>query len=134
MNQSLERQATKLAQQPYHIIVSRGELDDGQTVIFLTNLELLGCSAQGNTLQEALQELAEVTEEYILGLLEDGIPVPSPYSTSSTLGAQVVELRLRLGGKHDEKSITQSTKTPVEIESSEQNPASTEVPMALKVS
>jgi predicted RNase H-like HicB family nuclease len=134
MNQILERQAAELAQQPYHIVVSRGELDDGQEVIFLTTLELLGCSAQGNTVQEALEELAEVTEEYILGLLEDDIPVPSPYSTSLTSGAPVVELRVRLGGKPDENSVTQSSQTPVEAESSEQNPASTEIPLALQVS
>ena len=40
--------------------------------------ELPGCMAQGETVEEAIENLKEVTLEYILSLLEDRLPIPIP--------------------------------------------------------
>lgn len=87
MNENLEEKARELAAQPYHIVITREELSDGKNVFFLSYLELPGCDAQGNTLDEAKAELDEVAYEYILGYLQDGVEIPVPYATSQTSGS-----------------------------------------------
>lgn len=86
MSENFDQKARALAAQPYHIVYSQEEIEGGKLVYFLSYLELPGCVAQGDTLEEAKAELEEVAYEYILGYLEDGIPVPAPYSTSQTAG------------------------------------------------
>jgi predicted RNase H-like HicB family nuclease len=90
MSENLEQQARELASKPYHIVISREEIADGKYVFFLSYLELPGCDAQGDTLEEAKTELEEVAYEYILGYLQDGVPVPAPYATSQTTGRSQV--------------------------------------------
>ncbi len=87
MSESLEEKARALAAQPYHIVITREQLGDGQNVFFLSYLELPGCDAQGATLEEAKAELDDVAYEYILGYLQDGVEVPAPYATSQTAGS-----------------------------------------------
>lgn len=94
---TLEQQAHNLACQPYHRVATREKLEDGQEVYVLSLLELPGCIAQGNTLPEALADLSEVVYEYILGYLEDGVPVPQPYAeTIETAGGTVIDIGIRL--------------------------------------
>lgn len=91
MSEKLEEQARKLASQPYHILIAREEIEEGKYVFVLSYVELPGCIAQGDTLEEAVAELEEVTYEYILGYLEDGVEVPAPYATThATSGKRVV--------------------------------------------
>ena len=92
MSETLEEKAKRLASQPYHIVISREEVEDGKYVFFLSYIELPGCNAQGDTLEEAVAELEEVTYEYILGYLEDGVPVPAPYATSHTTSGKPVSI------------------------------------------
>lgn len=86
MSEIMEQKARELAAQPYHVVISREDVEAGKQVFFLSYLELPGCVAQGETLEEAKAELEEVAYEYILGYLEDGVPVPAPYTTSQTTG------------------------------------------------
>lgn len=86
MSENLEQKARGLAAQSYHIVISQEEIGDGKQVFVLSLLELPGCIAQGDTLEEAKAEFEEVIYEYILGYLEDGVPVPAPYTTSQTTG------------------------------------------------
>ncbi len=92
MSESLEEQARKLAARPYHIVISREEIEAEKSVYFLSYIEMPGCVAQGDTLDQAVAELEEVTYEYILGYLQDGVPVPDPYATSHTTSGKQVSL------------------------------------------
>ncbi len=42
------------------------------------SLELPGCVAAGNTLDEVVHNMSEVIPLYIEGLIEDDLPVPPP--------------------------------------------------------
>jgi predicted RNase H-like HicB family nuclease len=78
MNKARMSEAKKLAALPYTISKLNDETTDGEPIIVLYNPELPGCMAQGTTMQEALDNLLDARQEYILSLLEDGQPVPLP--------------------------------------------------------
>jgi predicted RNase H-like HicB family nuclease len=80
---TLEQKAAALAKQPYLVVITREEMPDGTSVFVLHNPELKGCMAYGATLDDAKSNLAEVREDYILSLLEDGLEVPSPQGTQN---------------------------------------------------
>lgn len=86
----IEEQAEKLADKPYFIGFMLDETVDGKRVYMVSNPQLPGCMAQGDTIGEAMDSLREARIEYILSLLEDELPVPSPLSgtveTASTRG------------------------------------------------
>ena len=44
--------------------------------------ELPGCVAAGSTLEEVMLNMSEVITLYIEGLIEDGLPIPSPATLS----------------------------------------------------
>ena len=46
-------------------------------------IDLEGCSSQGDSLVELLENATEALELYLLGLLEDGIKVPTPSSINN---------------------------------------------------
>lgn len=46
-------------------------------------IDLEGCSTQGDTLEELLENATEALEVYLLGLLEDGIKLPTPSSITN---------------------------------------------------
>ena len=83
MSTNLEEQARGLAARPYAVEVMQDETTDGQPIYLLTHPELLGCMAQGRTIEEAKSSLEEARVEYILSLLEDGLPVPDPEHTAT---------------------------------------------------
>ncbi len=78
MSDSLEKEAERLANQPYRIVVTADETTDGEPILVLSHPELPGCMTHGTTIQEALTSLQDARREYILSLLEDGLPVPQP--------------------------------------------------------
>lgn len=85
----LEQSAKELASQHYSVVISLEDTVEGDRVILATHPELPGCMSDGVTLDEALENLADARYEYILSLLEDGLPVPVPAqlgSTSATSG------------------------------------------------
>lgn len=87
-SKALARKALKLSREPYSIEYGLDETVDGQKVYLLSHPELQGCMAQGITIEEALKELQEVRYEYLLSLLEDGLPIPSPITTTTeTIGS-----------------------------------------------
>jgi len=86
MGNKLQDKAHKLAELPYTVRVEKDKTTDGQEIFLATHPELIGCMAQGANVKEAVDNLREVTEEYILSLLEDRLSVPSPLTklTSTT--------------------------------------------------
>ncbi|MHB8629619.1 MAG: type II toxin-antitoxin system HicB family antitoxin [Aggregatilineales bacterium] len=86
MSQDVIAVAHHLAAQPYALIVQPDVTNEGESVYIAYHPELSDCIAQGNTVEEAITELAEMRFEFILWLLEDGLPVPppSPQSLSTT--------------------------------------------------
>ena len=83
MTNDLRAQAEKLAAEPYTIELLKDETVDGKTVFVASHPELPGCMAQGVDIAEAIENLGSAAVEYIMSLLEDGLPVPSP-STKMT--------------------------------------------------
>jgi len=78
MTHDLRAQAEKLAAEPYTVEILKDETVDGKTVFVASHPELPGCMAQGVDIAEAVVNLGEAAVEYIMSLLEDGLPVPSP--------------------------------------------------------
>ena len=74
----LRTQAEKLAAEPYTVDILKDETVDGRMVFVASHPELPGCMAQGDTIAEAVENLGAAAVEYIVSLLEDGLPVPSP--------------------------------------------------------
>lgn len=87
MNDGLFEQATKLAKQPYTVVILQDELTDGSTVYIALNPELEGCKSQGKTIEEARTNLDKARIDYIHGLLEDGLAVPPPKTTATITGS-----------------------------------------------
>ncbi len=80
MNRKLDEKARTIAEWPYTIKISKDKTVDGGEVFLASHPELIGCMAQGETVEEAVQNLKEVTYEYALSLLEDRMPIPVPSS------------------------------------------------------
>lgn len=80
MSINLESRAKIAASWPYTVKISKEECTDGQIMYLAAHPELIGCMAQGASVEEAVESLQEVTYEYILSLLEDRIPIPLPSS------------------------------------------------------
>lgn len=57
----------------YAIVVEKAENNYSAYV-----LDLPGCVATGNTVEETEREICEAIEFHIEGLIEDGLPVPQP--------------------------------------------------------
>ena len=75
---ALWARAGALAARPYKIEFEWDELSDGSPVVAAINPELPGCMAQGDTEEEALNELEEARQEYIYLRLMKDRPVPAP--------------------------------------------------------
>lgn len=67
----------------YSLFVFLDETTDGDTIYVATNPDLPGCIAQGDTIAEAEDILAEVREDYIAYLLAHNLAVPEPQSAWS---------------------------------------------------
>jgi predicted RNase H-like HicB family nuclease len=70
--------AEELARRPYLIMTSIEETTDGQPIHFARVLELDGCFGQGETREQALEDLRLAMVDFIQSLLEDGLSVPEP--------------------------------------------------------
>ena len=78
MTNDFRARAEKLAAEPYTVEVLKDETVDGKMVFVASHPELPGCMAQGVSIAEAVENLDAAAVEYIMSLLEDGLPVPSP--------------------------------------------------------
>lgn len=65
---------------PYSTRVVPDEVARGERLYFASVDELPGCNSQGNTPEEALENLRDAMDLYIRTLLEDGFEPPRPGS------------------------------------------------------
>lgn len=72
------KDALELARRPYTTIVFRDRTTDDDYLYVAVNPELEGCLAQGETAQEAQDNLNAFRIDYIQHLLEHHLPVPEP--------------------------------------------------------
>ena len=63
---------------PYSTIVVPDVTTENEPCYMAYHPELEGCMSHGNTLEEAVRNLREVTELYISALLDKGLDVPLP--------------------------------------------------------
>lgn len=77
-NETLKIKAKELAIRRYTTIVFRDETTDDEPIYVAIIPELEGCSASGDTPQEASENLKSAKEDFIYFLLEDGLDVPEP--------------------------------------------------------
>jgi len=77
MSQDIEK-AAKLAERAYSVQVVTDETTDGMPIYLARIAELDGCMAQGETIEQALENLRGAKIDFIASLLEDGLPVPCP--------------------------------------------------------
>lgn len=84
MNADLRELARKLAARPYSYEVARDETTGGEVVFLARHPELPGCMAHGDTMPEAIENLSDARFEYILSLLEAGLPVHDPVAIATT--------------------------------------------------
>ncbi len=74
---SISKQAVELASKSQITITFRDKVTDGDEYIYLAiNPQLQGCIAQGDTPEEALENLNEVRTYWFEHLLEHGLPIP----------------------------------------------------------
>ncbi|MCY4010047.1 MAG: type II toxin-antitoxin system HicB family antitoxin [Anaerolineaceae bacterium] len=71
-------EAEILASQNWGIDVIEEKLPDGITLFVARNLELERCIAQGETREEALEELKKATHVHLAACLYYNLPVPKP--------------------------------------------------------
>ena len=72
------QEAEQLAMRPYSLFVFLDQTTDDDTIYVAVNPELKGCVAQGETVNEAEENLAEVRIDYITHLLAHGLTIPEP--------------------------------------------------------
>lgn len=78
MSNDLEQQAKELAARQYSMFVFRQTTTEDEPIYVALNPELDGCFAQGETSQEARENLDTFRVDYIHHLLTHGLPVPEP--------------------------------------------------------
>lgn len=66
---------------PYAIIITADECGN-RPCYMAEHPDLYGCMAQGDTPEEAIQNLRAAREDYIAALLDAGIAIPLPNGTS----------------------------------------------------
>jgi len=99
---------------PYNIITRRVKDDSGE-YYFATVLELDGCMSDGETLEEAYENIREAMEGWIETKLEAGYSIPEPQDFDIYSGKFVVRLprtlhrRLALEAEREGVSLNQYT-------------------------
>ena|SRR3972149_3138729 len=78
MKDDLMKRAEELAARNYKIAVSEDRTTNGQLIYMAKNPELIGCMAQGSTLEDAIENLRDARIDYIYDSLKDGVGVPDP--------------------------------------------------------
>ena len=89
MSESYFELAEKLAARPYSIMKLRDETTDGAPIYLARTLEIDNCFGQGDTPEEAEQDLRGALVDFIAGLLEDDLYVPEPARLVKTIGTAV---------------------------------------------
>lgn len=84
--------ASDLAARPYIVVVFKDKTTDGDFIFLAVNPEIDGCMAQGETMEEAEENLDVVRVAYIQHLLDHGLPVPEPAWMVSSTEADSIDL------------------------------------------
>jgi predicted RNase H-like HicB family nuclease len=78
MVDAILKKAEELSNRNYKISVSIDITTTGETLYMAKNPELIGCMAQGETLEDAISNLKDARLDYIYDSLKDGFNVPEP--------------------------------------------------------
>ncbi len=78
MNQELLDRAIALAARGYQVGVQREDDENGNHVWVAFVPEMPSCFAQGDTVEDAIEALKTVREDYSYFLMKHGAPVPEP--------------------------------------------------------
>jgi len=105
-NLELRRRAEQLSKQPYFFRVDRSIATDGERVYVATVIGLDGCMGQGDTFEEAIQDVRTALVDFIESLLEDGLPVPEPTRTPNLIRAKPSHPDPYLGGEKLPETIS----------------------------
>jgi predicted RNase H-like HicB family nuclease len=71
-------QAKQLAHRPYLLMTSLDITTEDQPIYFARVLEMDGCFGQGDTPEEAIEDLQLAMVDFIESLIEDGLYIPEP--------------------------------------------------------
>ena len=77
-----------MREREFLIVIEKGETNYGAW-----SPDLLGCVAVGKTRRGAVRSMREAIALHIEGMLEDGLPIPKPTSSSTILTLQVPSKR-----------------------------------------
>ncbi|HEX9386981.1 MAG TPA: type II toxin-antitoxin system HicB family antitoxin [Anaerolineales bacterium] len=80
---TLRERAIELSKISYTTELFKDKTTDGETVYLAVHPELEECMAQGDTPDEAIENLNEVRIDYFEHLLEFHLPIPSPRITET---------------------------------------------------
>jgi len=94
----MESTVNKYLNRPYSIVVVPDVTTDGEPCYMAYHPELEGCMTHGDTPEEALRNLDEVTRLYIYALIDDGLEVPLPQG-------MMANWKVVSSGTEQEKSI-----------------------------
>jgi predicted RNase H-like HicB family nuclease len=76
---------------PYNIVI-RHITDESGSYYFASVLELSGCYSDGQTFQEAYENIREAMEGWIETNIENGLPVPEPINETQCSGKFVLRI------------------------------------------
>lgn len=105
MMNNLHQEAIRLANRPYTTIVFLDKTTDGDSIYVALNPELEGCVSQGNTPDEARQNLTEARIDFIFFLLEDGLQIPEPMFLGSHISIVISEFMQESGEVEDQSPV-----------------------------
>lgn len=77
MDEKLIKEAERLADRSYSLVISV-ELTKSGPLFMAKNPELIGCMAQGESLDDAIKNLRDARIDYIYDSLESGSYIPDP--------------------------------------------------------
>lgn len=86
----------QVAESRYLVRTVGEQLPDGTILYVASHPELEGCMGQGETPQEALEDLNAARELYISTLLKRGIPVPEPRGGLLERAADLVQVEVEV--------------------------------------
>ncbi len=91
MNNNQWNKAKQLAARQYFTVINREETEEGERYYVAVNPDFPGCIADGQTPEEAKQELAKARIDFIYFMLEDNLVIPEPKTYEVKISPERVE-------------------------------------------
>ena len=104
MNKKRLKKAKRLAARPYQMRIFADVTTDGEPGYYATIPELPGCVSDGDTVEEAKQNLQSAKVGFIYFLLEDKLEVPDPQYFESHVSIDLSEYIGVEGNESGDKS------------------------------